>query len=740
MKKLASYCLAALAALLLLVLVLELWRLDVNVPLVYGYGDALASLMAIKAILDHGWYLYNPHLGAPFSLYMHDYPASDSVNFFLLKVIGSFFPTVGATINLFFLATFVLTTVSSYFVFRRFKIAPSIGLVCALLYAFMPYHFWRGLSHLLLAAYYMVPIITLLALEAWGDDPPMTSGGRFAWSKRTFWALLACLVIGSTGVYYAFFGCLLLGVASVSRGVARRSLKAMLPGLGLVLVIAATVVVNLTPSVIFSQTNGKNLEAVVRDPAQTEIFAMKISQLILPMADHRLPAFQALGAKYRGFPLPNEATETLGILATIGLFSLFIRRLRLTPSASALSDRLSVLNLSAVLLGTIGGFGTLFALLFSDSIRAYNRISIFIAFFCLFEIALLLEWLRQRYFKSGWQAKSFAAGMPFLLGIGMLDQTIPAFVPSYEAAKQEFTTDQAFVRKLEASLPAEAMIFQLPAVPYPEHPPVHRLGDYELFRGYLHSRTLRWSYGSMKGRNNNWARWIGNQPVDRLLPALAAAGFQGIYLDRNGFADSGAALETELKKTLGVQPMVSGNDRLAYYDLTAYYPGFRREHPDQEVSTYRTVLTGLAANQAVHARVASARTEIDQLYAAGNAYLRMGKSLPLLDPDALVAARLLPPYWGSRAANPDHHNWTPSGGWIGAWQDQHFAVGIDGMYESLVPTIEAYRSRASHIYFPYPKLLEGPLKANERGQLLMVFPTATSARLRDAIPPSTFQE
>lgn len=739
MKKLVLYFLAALAASLLMALVLELWRLDLNIPMVYGYGDALASLMAIKAILDHGWYLHNPHLGAPFALYMHDYPMADSGNYLLLKIIGVFFPTVGATINLFFLATFVLTTVSSFFVFRRFKIATSISLVCALLYAFMPYHFWRGLSHLTLAAYYMIPIITLLALEAWGDDPPLTSGGRFAWSKRTFWALLACLVIGSTGVYYAFFGCLLLAVASVSRGVARRSIQAMLPGLALALVIATTVVVNVTPSVIFNQVNGKNTEAVVRDPAQTEIFAMKIAQLMLPMADHRLPAFQALGAKYRGFPLPNEATETLGILATLGLISLFIRRLRLTPSASALSERLSVLNLSAVLLGTIGGFGTLFALLFSDSIRAYNRISIFIAFFCLFEIALLLEWLRQRYFKSGWQAKSFAAGMPLLLGFGMLDQTIPAFVPNYEAAKQEFTTDQAFVRKLEASVPAESLIFQLPAVPYPEHPPVHRMGDYELFRGYLHSRTLRWSYGSMKGRNNNWARWIGNQPVDRLLPALAAAGFQGIYLDRNGFADAGAALETELKRTLGIQPLVSGNDRLAYYDLAGYYPGFRRQHPDREVATYRTVLTGLAANQAVTARAASVQTEIDQLYAAGNAYLHKGNPVQLLDPDALVAAGMLPSYWGSRAANADHHNWTPSGGWIGAWQDQHFAVGIAGMYDSLVPTIERYRSRASQVYYPYPKLLEGPVKPNERGQLLMVFP-AKAAQTRDVTTQNAAKE
>jgi phosphoglycerol transferase len=104
---------------------------------------------------------------------------------------------------------------------------------------------------------------------------------------------------------------------------------------------------------------------------------------------------------------------------------------------------------------------------------------------------------------------------------------------------------------------------------FPEHLPINDMSDYDHFRGYVHSRTLRWSYGAMRGRAGDlWQREAATQPPEQLVETLVCAGFAGIYLDRNGYADQGEAVEAELSRILGAAPLVSRNGRLAFFDLS----------------------------------------------------------------------------------------------------------------------------------------------------------------------------
>jgi phosphoglycerol transferase len=104
-----------------------------------------------------------------------------------------------------------------------------------------------------------------------------------------------------------------------------------------------------------------------------------------------------------------------------------------------------------------------------------------------------------------------------LLSLGVFDQTSARFVPDYQKNKVEFGSDQKFMRQLQASLPVEAMIFQLPFVPFPESPKVGKMFDYDHARGYLHSEGLRWSYGAMQGRDDEaWQKVADCQADDRI--------------------------------------------------------------------------------------------------------------------------------------------------------------------------------------------------------------------------------
>jgi phosphoglycerol transferase len=287
-------------------------------------------------------------------------------------------------------------------------------------------------------------------------------------------------------------------------------------------------------------------------------------------------------------PANENHDSSLGVIGSLGFLALcgwlFVRRRsggragNGNGSGRLLHD-LSMLNLSAILLATTGGFGVLVALIISPKIRAYNRISVYIAFFSLFAVVVGLDYLYRRYGEGRARRALWAVGLAVLLGLGVLDQTNARVIPSYATNADEYRSDAAFVRRLQARLLPGAMIFQLPLVPFPEHPPIHRMHDYDHARGYLHASHLRWSYGAMVGREGEaWQRLVAAQPTPELLGTLVAAGFSGLYLNRDGYPDRGAKLGAEIESALGQPPLRSTDGRLLFFNLTAFGDGLRAAH------------------------------------------------------------------------------------------------------------------------------------------------------------------
>src|SRR5262249_28092936 len=234
----------------------------------------------------------------------------------------------------------------------------------------------------------------------------------------------------------------------------------------------------------------------------------------------------------------------------------------------ALYYRLGLLLLAAILLATVGGFSSLFALLIFNQFRGYNRISIFIVFISFLSLARLVNRYQIRL-----PVSLVNLDLVGLLLFSMFDQTTPSFKYTFLHAdiKQEFMTDRAFIKEIEKVAPPNASIFQLPFMPFPESPGVLDMDDYEHFTGYFHSSTLNWSYGSIKGRlPGRWYEYTAGFPIDQMLDRLSIIGFSGIYVNRNGYKDKGAALEKKLAEILQNQPLVSPNQRLSYFDMTAY--------------------------------------------------------------------------------------------------------------------------------------------------------------------------
>jgi hypothetical protein len=118
-------------------------------------------------------------------------------------------------------------------------------------------------------------------------------------------------------------------------------------------------------------------------------------------------------------------------------------------------------------------------------------------------------------------------------------------------------------------MPDGAAVFQLPVFPFPEVVPPGKMLDYDPLRGYLaDDGTLRWSYGSIKGRPDaDWQiRWRDHLGPVAGLPALLGMGFTGIWLDTYGYTDGGLEAR-QITESLGVEPLRSPDGRFLFFDL-----------------------------------------------------------------------------------------------------------------------------------------------------------------------------
>jgi phosphoglycerol transferase len=347
------------------------------------------------------------------------------------------------------------------------------------------------------------------------------------------------------------------------------------------------------PTFIYVAEHGRDTKVGRRLPGETDALGLALTQLVLPIKGDRIPALAHVTEHYlegTTVPEPGEtADDTLGVVGVFGLLYLAISLAACCVSGGGgIPDRPAVraaLGASmAFLIGTVGGLGTLFAFLVNPEIRAPNRIAVFIGFFALFGVALALERLRKRLRGRRLAKAGFAMALVSVLAIGALDQTSPAMIPNYGEIAAQYNSDAGLVHAIERQVPANAAIFQLPIIEFPEGTAPD--GEaWEQFVGYLHSSHLRWSYGAMSGRSTDWQAALAEAPLTSLLPAVSAVGFSGIAFDSFEYANHGAAIVSELSRELGVSPIVSADRGLYFFDMASYNQRLRQRFGGQQLAS-----------------------------------------------------------------------------------------------------------------------------------------------------------
>ncbi|MDR1998868.1 MAG: hypothetical protein LBQ06_02855 [Frankiaceae bacterium] len=566
-----------------------------GIPLSYS-GDALSVGAQFKAVLEQGWYYWNPALGAPGGQQYRDYPMADNLHLIVARMLGLATDQWAVALNAYYILTFALTAMAGAWFIRLVGGGWTSSFAFGWLYGFAPYHFQRGEDHLYLAAYYPVPLVAGLAFQIlrgrpiWARRPSARRWNPLGWATaRTGQTLLILAITGTASSYYSVFALFFLVLAGLGATASRRSWRpglAAAPAMGALL---AAMLANMAPNLLYERSRPPNIAALIRTPEATEIYALKFAQLVLPVQWSRIPALLRLRAGYdRDWPLPSEAPQ-LGLIAAAGFLFLIGTALAVVlPVAGragagrspvwAAQSRLAFLTVGGFLVGTVGGVSTLFALLVSGEIRAWNRISIFLSLFALAAAALgadrggraVARRVRARGPRGAAAATAGVCALAVL--VGMWDQVPPRPGDVLRAQESQWRSDDVFARQIAAAVPPGSMIYQMPYMPFPENGPIEGIDDYQLLRPYLHSSGLRWSYGGIKGRPQaDWAAEISAMPADRMLVALAAAGFAGIYLDRAGIApDQRAGLEADIARIAGAAPITSPNQDMAFFSLLGY--------------------------------------------------------------------------------------------------------------------------------------------------------------------------
>lgn len=505
-------------------------------------GDSLGVFSLIKAFAegDISPFLlkFNDRLNAPFVANWNDYPLESmiyAIPSIFVKIFGFY-----EGLNIYLMLLHVACGLSFYFVGRSLSYDRSWCFAGAFIFAFSPFLFYRGLSHLTVATVWHLPLLLLTLV--WVNAPT-----RLNLSNKTAWrvSVLTSILVGLFNPYYAavFLFFLLISLAGKvhSKQINEAKQAAWLIGI----VIFAFISQHLD-TFIFQMSEGKNSLAIMRNLEGLTIWGLRIPDMIFP-PEHRssMLAWFSASRYYNNIPgfLRGESQLAyIGIISAFGLVLLMV--VGTLKVAEKRFDEISYwywLGLGSLGFSVAGGLNYLAGAIGFVLFRATNRFSIVLMLIGLYFLCELLS------------GKKMAPRTTWGLAVGAIvfalwDQIPPSKMASrLENRNSLIISDRIFTSKLENSLPPNAMVFQLPVHAFPESGPVIGMSDYEHFRPYLYSKSLRFSYGTQKGRgDSDWQLKIEKMPVETMVANLEKYGFSAILINRNAYSDKAETITSAL--------------------------------------------------------------------------------------------------------------------------------------------------------------------------------------------------
>jgi hypothetical protein len=572
-------------------LMLRLWKTDLRVPFNYQ-ADTLFELALTKSIADGGWIWFIGRLGAPFGLDIVAFPQNLTASSLIMKVIAIFTSEPGLILNAFWIIAIVLTSMVSHTALRSLGVSRYTSIVCSVLYALMPHSIYRNVAHISLT-YIFIPVIAAFAIEHLAHTNRDHHSASNHAKISTPLLIFSCIAIGLDYIYNAFFSCFFLVCAGAIAAIHAKEwggLKRIALPMALITGFAA---INLVPTLLSWQTLGLPPDIGYKNPAEAEIYGLKIRHVVSPVFTNVL--------NNAHFPLENENQYSkLGLIGAIGFLSALVYGILGPARSGSLRWASGVLIIAGTLLATVGGFGAIFNVLISPDIRAYNRIIVFLGFFAFFVMATQLDSMKlflkhklSHRFGANFLPVAITLPLMGVLLLGLADQDGAArhLTDQYSTHEKRAQYDRTFVTKIEQAFPLVEKVYQLPETPFPPDPGRERMKSYDHVRPYLWSQRMHWSWPNFSRDRSAWSKMIGTPGSQKFVNNLSISGFSGLWLDRFAYTSKELnALEIKLNALLGSPLAISDSGRYALYSLVETGAQLRDSIPAAQIQEMRNDL------------------------------------------------------------------------------------------------------------------------------------------------------
>ena len=532
----------------------------------YGDGQLLEFLLQNQFL--NGSTLFGidkiSNIGWPGGTYLELYPQNDELFVFIISIFYKLFNlTIPVSVMALVLLKFPLASVSFYVLIRILGTSRIISAISSVAFAFIPYSLIRAEGHLMLAQIWVIPLATALPfylfLKIANESVHLTKKlSLFAF------AMFSGLITGLAGSYYFVFSIVLtlsfllfdmsnaVSLTSIERNTQhqltlkatrRRNLSVFVANK-----FSIYVLYFLISCFSFFITSFDNLAAeksisnifLIRDsrvPVESLIYSGNILSLfsdlyyfIDKITQLNLTSIVSQYYSWESSGIGPYASILLFVVLSVILYRNFNPNLDVSIPSKKLFFPLSLLLL--FFFQGLGGF--IVAEFLTPSLRAWGRISIYIAFLCLIILVLFInKLLKLRYelLKSG---RIFL----FPLAISLIYFILWNFLYikdynfhriSRETIVSTFDSEKQYndemIKALRSNFTSGCPIVVLPVYRFPEYDtPIDRLADSDLLSLSLADTNaeFKWNSGNVKWSEGDeyWA------PLAVDIPPFATTSFE----------------------------------------------------------------------------------------------------------------------------------------------------------------------------------------------------------------------
>lgn len=559
-ENLIYYIFLFICSTIVAILALNLWDANLTVPFNFSQ-DGIGWSVIIKNYIEGGNISDFKYYGAPFNNTWEYMPEFSLLLNIILKVLSFFIDKFGIISNGIFLLSFGCIACMAAYCFRKCQLSPQIAFTLSLLYSNLPYHYYRSTQHLNLSFYIFVPLVCYITFLMINDQ--FYENGKLKISLVIKCSILY-LLLGLSDLYYSFFGIMVFGIAWLLNFIKGKKINRIVP----FLCSAFSCILGIFLCMIMWWVNIGHISTIQsldnRSIYDLEIYGLKLSSLILPVKGHILQFLSKVTDEYLNNTPFNEegAFATLGIIGAIGLVISILSLVCKNEKFNKIK-KCGLLNIFIFLVAVNGGVNILIALFITSSIRCYNRLSIYIAFFSFLAIGFWVENISQKLKKGIYYF--------LLIGItalGVIDQISLELVPSYEENRLKYDEAAETGQHLNELCKEEDSIFFLPFQSSNNYNAINGHDRYESYLPSLFTNKLNWSLYYGENSRNLWAENIASKNVKELIIDLYANDFSAVVIDRYLCEDT--YFDTVLNgfiEQLGDAEFISTNQRYYVFSL-----------------------------------------------------------------------------------------------------------------------------------------------------------------------------